>query len=98
MGTVLPAVTCSAQSTILTGTLPREHGIVANGWYNLGVLALQRGDVGEALQFFHDGLELNSGDKEMERHREIAKRYRGKRLDSTFSTYANGIALREMDD
>jgi predicted AlkP superfamily pyrophosphatase or phosphodiesterase len=33
MGTVLPAVTCSAQSTILTGSLPREHGIVANGWY-----------------------------------------------------------------
>lgn len=33
MGTVLPAVTCSAQSTILTGTLPREHGIVANGWH-----------------------------------------------------------------
>lgn len=33
MGTVLPAVTCSAQSTILTGELPREHGIVANGWY-----------------------------------------------------------------
>lgn len=30
---ILPAVTCSAQSTILTGTLPREHGIVANGWY-----------------------------------------------------------------
>lgn len=33
MGTVLPAVTCSAQSTILTGTLPRDHGIVGNGWY-----------------------------------------------------------------
>ena len=33
MGTVLPAVTCSAQTTMLTGTLPREHGIVANGWY-----------------------------------------------------------------
>jgi predicted AlkP superfamily pyrophosphatase or phosphodiesterase len=33
MGTVLPAVTCSAQSTILTGMLPREHGIVGNGWY-----------------------------------------------------------------
>lgn len=33
LGTVLPAVTCSAQSTILTGTLPREHGVVANGWY-----------------------------------------------------------------
>ncbi len=30
---VLPAVTCSAQATYLTGKLPDEHGIVANGWY-----------------------------------------------------------------
>ncbi|HEV3122580.1 MAG TPA: nucleotide pyrophosphatase/phosphodiesterase family protein [Isosphaeraceae bacterium] len=29
---VIPAVTCPAQATILTGRLPREHGIVANGW------------------------------------------------------------------
>lgn len=33
LGTVLPAVTCSAQSTFLTGLMPREHGSVANGWY-----------------------------------------------------------------
>ncbi|MEO6025647.1 MAG: nucleotide pyrophosphatase/phosphodiesterase family protein [Candidatus Binatia bacterium] len=33
MTTVLPAVTCTAQSTLVTGTLPREHGCVANGWY-----------------------------------------------------------------
>ncbi len=30
---VFPAVTCSAQATMLTGKLPTEHGIVANGWY-----------------------------------------------------------------
>jgi predicted AlkP superfamily pyrophosphatase or phosphodiesterase len=30
---VTPAVTCTAQATFLTGTLPRDHGIVANGWY-----------------------------------------------------------------
>ena len=30
---VLPAVTCSAQATYLTGKLPTQHGIVANGWY-----------------------------------------------------------------
>ena len=30
---VLPAVTCTAQSTYLTGKSPQEHGIVANGWY-----------------------------------------------------------------
>lgn len=30
---VLPGVTCSAQSTYLTGKLPEDHGIVGNGWY-----------------------------------------------------------------
>jgi predicted AlkP superfamily pyrophosphatase or phosphodiesterase len=30
---VLPAVTCSVQSTYLTGEMPSEHGIVGNGWY-----------------------------------------------------------------
>lgn len=31
--TILPAVTCSVQSTFVTGLLPRGHGCVANGWY-----------------------------------------------------------------
>jgi predicted AlkP superfamily pyrophosphatase or phosphodiesterase len=31
--TITPALTCSVQSTLLTGSLPREHGIVGNGWY-----------------------------------------------------------------
>jgi len=30
---ITPAVTCAAQSTLLTGLMPSEHGIVANGWY-----------------------------------------------------------------
>ena len=29
----LPAVTCTVQSSMLTGRLPSEHGIVANGWH-----------------------------------------------------------------
>lgn len=29
----VPAVTCTSQATITTGSLPREHGIVSNGWY-----------------------------------------------------------------
>ena len=29
---VLPAVTCTAQATMLTGQTPERHGIVANGW------------------------------------------------------------------
>jgi len=33
LATVTPAVTCSVQSTFVTGGLPRDHGIVGNGWY-----------------------------------------------------------------
>ena len=33
LGTVMPAVTCSTQSSLLTGSMPRDHGIVGNGWY-----------------------------------------------------------------
>lgn len=29
----VPAVTCTAQATMLTGLPPRQHGIVGNGWY-----------------------------------------------------------------
>ncbi len=32
MQEVIPAVTCTAQATMLTGKLPQEHGIVGNGW------------------------------------------------------------------
>ncbi|MFI6348057.1 nucleotide pyrophosphatase/phosphodiesterase family protein [Streptomyces sp. NPDC050560] len=54
LGTVLPAVTCAAQSTFLTGAMPAEHGIVGNGWYfrELGDVLLWRQ---------HNG--LVSGDK-----------------------------------
>src|SRR6476659_7211149 len=30
---VVPAVTGTAQATMLTGRRPQEHGIVGNGWY-----------------------------------------------------------------
>lgn len=30
--TVTPGVTCAAQTSMLTGLAPRDHGIVANGW------------------------------------------------------------------
>ena len=36
-----PAVTCSAQSTYLTGLTPARHGIVANGWYNRELAEVQ---------------------------------------------------------
>jgi len=38
---VLPAVTCTAQSTYLTGRPPSAHGIVANGWYHRELAEVQ---------------------------------------------------------
>src|SRR3569833_2149794 len=36
-----PAVTCTAQSTYLTGTTPHAHGIVGNGWYHRELAEVQ---------------------------------------------------------
>ncbi|MGE3311558.1 MAG: alkaline phosphatase family protein [Limisphaerales bacterium] len=36
-----PAVTCTAQSTYLTGVPPARHGIVANGWYDRSLAEVQ---------------------------------------------------------
>jgi predicted AlkP superfamily pyrophosphatase or phosphodiesterase len=33
LATVVPAVTCTVQSTLVTGLPPAGHGAVANGWY-----------------------------------------------------------------
>jgi len=67
LGTVLPAVTCSAQSTFLTGLPPGEHGIVGNGWYFR--------DVGE-VQFWRQHNGLVQGEKVWETARRAYPAYR----------------------
>ena len=62
MSTVLPAVTCSAQATMLTGRLPRDHGVVGNGWYWR--------DLGEVL-FWRQANSLPRGEKVYETARRL---------------------------
>jgi predicted AlkP superfamily pyrophosphatase or phosphodiesterase len=38
---LLPALTCTAQSTYLTGLHPTQHGIVGNGWYHRELAEVQ---------------------------------------------------------
>src|SRR6185503_3750768 len=38
---VLPAVTCSVQSSMLTGLMPAQHGIVGNGWHSRELAEVQ---------------------------------------------------------
>ncbi|HSI79366.1 MAG TPA: alkaline phosphatase family protein [Solirubrobacterales bacterium] len=62
---VLPAVTCSVQSTLLTGLNPSEHGIVGNGWYfrDLGEVLLwrQHNALVEAEKVWETARRVNGG-------------------------------------
>jgi predicted AlkP superfamily pyrophosphatase or phosphodiesterase len=64
---VFPAVTCSVQSTLLTGLRPRDHGIVGNGWYFR--------DVGEVLLWRQHNA-LVGGEKVWDAARRTAPDYR----------------------
>jgi predicted AlkP superfamily pyrophosphatase or phosphodiesterase len=62
LGAVLPAVTCSAQATLLTGTWPSAHGAVGNGWFHR--------DHGE-VWFWRQSNRLVRGEKIYERARAL---------------------------
>jgi predicted AlkP superfamily pyrophosphatase or phosphodiesterase len=62
-----PAVTCTVQSSILTGLAPREHGIVGNGWYFR--------DLGEVL-FWRQHNGLVQGEKVWDAARRAQPSYR----------------------
>jgi predicted AlkP superfamily pyrophosphatase or phosphodiesterase len=64
---VLPAVTCSMQSTLLTGLEPSDHGIVGNGWYFR--------DLGEVL-FWRQHNALVQGEKVWETARHARPGFR----------------------
>lgn len=51
---VVPAVTCTMQSTYLTGRTPSQHGIVGNGWYDRTLAE---------VQFWKQSNHLVSGEK-----------------------------------
>ncbi|MFE2758061.1 alkaline phosphatase family protein, partial [Actinosynnema sp. NPDC059335] len=67
LGTVLPAVTCSVQSTWLTGLAPSGHGVVGNGWFFR--------DVGE-VHLWRQHNRLVGGEKVWESARRVRPGYR----------------------
>jgi len=80
LGAVLPAVTCSAQATMLTGTLPSAHGIVGNGWYFR--------DLAE-VRFWRQSNHLVAGPKVLDRVRERASDLRIAKLFWWFNMYSS---------
>jgi predicted AlkP superfamily pyrophosphatase or phosphodiesterase len=77
---VFPAVTCTAQASMLTGRLPRDHGIVANGWYFR--------DLAE-IWFWRQSNHLVQGTKVWETAREIAPDFTCAKLFWWYNMYAS---------
>jgi predicted AlkP superfamily pyrophosphatase or phosphodiesterase len=82
--TVTPAVTCSVQSTFLTGALPREHGIVANGWFFR--------DLSE-IWFWRQSNRLVSGEKVWEAARRRDPAFTCANLFWWYNMYSTEIAV-----
>ncbi len=76
----LPAVTCSSQATITTGTLPQDHGVVSNGWY-----FHESGEV----RFWQRSDQLVTGEKLWEAARNARPGLRTAQLFWRYCTHAN---------
>ncbi|MEM1446434.1 MAG: nucleotide pyrophosphatase/phosphodiesterase family protein [Planctomycetota bacterium] len=63
---VLPAVTCSVQSSMLTGLPVHEHGVVGNGWLN---------EPQQEIQFWKQSNRLVHGEKVWETARRLAEQH-----------------------
>lgn len=87
---VLPAVTCTAQATMLTGTSASEHGIVANGWYFR--------DLAEVL-FWRQANQLVAGEKVWETAKHTRADLRCAKLFWWYNMYSSAdlsVTLRPM--
>src|SRR6185369_13251319 len=74
-----PAVTCTAQSTYLTGATPHVHGIVGNGWYNRELAE---------VQFWKQSNRLVHGNKIWEELREHDPKFTCAKLFWWFNMYS----------
>ena len=78
--TIFPAVTCSVQSSLLTGLLPQEHGIVGNGWYDR--------DLAEVF-FWRQSNQLVHGERLYEAARRIDPAYTTAKMFWWYNMYAD---------
>ncbi|CAN5879024.1 alkaline phosphatase family protein [soil metagenome] len=76
---VLPAVTCTMQSTYLTGKLPGDHGVVGNGWYERAY---------DEHRFWKQSNRLVSGEKLWEGLRRVDPEFTCAKLFWWFNMYS----------
>lgn len=87
---VFPALTCTAQSSMLTGSFPDSHGIVANGWYSR-----EQAEV----MFWKQANQLVAGEKVWEKARTNCTDFTCSQLFWWFNMYASvdySVTLRPI--
>ena len=87
---VFPALTCSAQASMLTGTLPSVHGIVGNGWYSR--------DLAEVM-FWKQSNRLVGGEKVWEAARKEVEGFNCSQLFWWYNMYSSvdrSVTLRPI--
>ena len=77
---LMPAVTSTMQSTYLTGRLPRDHGIVGNGWYDREYAE---------HRFWKQSNHLVTGEKIWEALRRVDKEFSCAKLFWWFNMYSS---------
>jgi len=80
----LPAVTCTAQSTMLTSLAPSGHGVVGNGWHDRAL--------GE-VQFWKQSNRLVAGEKVWETARRIAPSFTAANICWWYAMHASTDAM-----
>ncbi|WP_111978800.1 alkaline phosphatase family protein [Algibacillus agarilyticus] len=80
MGEVFPAVTTTAQASMLTGVQPQHHGIVGNGWYER--------DFAEVM-FWKQSNKLVQGDKVWDHLKSADPAFKCSKLFWWYNMYAN---------
>ena len=80
----LPAVTCTAQSTMLTGLAPSGHGVVGNGWHDRAL--------GE-VHFWKQSNRLVAGEKVWETARRIAPSFTAANICWWYAMHASTDAM-----
>lgn len=70
---------------------------IKNANYNWGIQSMEAFQTSDAIQHFGDALEQDPGDRSIEQHVEVARRYERRRRDSAYDAYVERLQLRAID-
>jgi len=81
-----------------TSDKPRLDRYKANGWFNLGVVALRAGECQQARAHFGEALAVKPDDEDAKRLKAFAEKYDDVPKDRGFYDRVEALSFRGLDD